>query len=223
MMSHQKYFPVIDTKGDLMPYFITINNTLARDPSIVARGNEKVIRARLSDARFFFREDQKISLDKRVEDLQKVVFHSQLGTSYEKVQRFRRLAAHIAHQLNPALVATVDRAATLAKADLDTQMVGEFSELQGVMGGSMPSSPEKILLLPRLSTNIICPQLPAENCPRQKKAPSSVLPTKWIRSPVSSVSISYPQARPIPMPSGGRHWVSSILSWIKIIPCLWRA
>jgi glycyl-tRNA synthetase beta chain len=134
MMSHQKYFPVIDSEGKLMPYFITINNTLARDPSIVARGNEKVIRARLSDARFFFREDQKISLDKRVEDLQKVVFHSQLGTSYEKVLRFRKLAAYIARQVNPDLLVTVDRAATLAKADLDTQMVGEFSELQGVMG-----------------------------------------------------------------------------------------
>ena len=134
MMSHQKYFPVVDDKGKLMPYFITINNTLARDPSVVARGNEKVIRARLSDARFFFQEDQKISLDKRAEDLQKVVFHSQLGTSFDKVQRFRKLAAYIAEQVNPALLATVDRAATLAKADLDTQMVGEFSELQGVMG-----------------------------------------------------------------------------------------
>jgi glycyl-tRNA synthetase beta chain len=134
MMSHQKYFPVVDDKGKLMPYFITINNTLARDPSVVARGNEKVIRARLSDARFFFQEDRKISLDKRVEDLQKVVFHSQLGTSFEKVQRFRKLAAYIAKQVNPALLATADRAATLAKADLDTQMVGEFSELQGVMG-----------------------------------------------------------------------------------------
>jgi len=134
MMSHQKYFPVVNEKGDLMPYFITINNTLARDPSVVARGNEKVIRARLSDARFFFQEDQKISLNKRVEDLQKVVFHSQLGTSYEKVQRFRKLAAYIVQKINPAMAATVDRAATLAKADLDTQMVGEFSELQGVMG-----------------------------------------------------------------------------------------
>ncbi len=134
MMSHQKYFPVVDAAGGLLPYFITINNTPARDPSVVTRGNEKVIRARLSDARFFFEEDQKVSLDRRFEELRKVVYHSLLGTSYEKVQRFRKLAALIAAKIDFALTAPVDRAAVLAKADLDTQMVGEFSELQGVMG-----------------------------------------------------------------------------------------
>jgi glycyl-tRNA synthetase beta chain len=134
MMSHQKYFPVVDDNGKLLPHFITINNTLARDPSVVTRGNEKVIRARLSDARFFFEEDRKISLDQRFEDLQKVVYHTLLGTSYEKVLRFRNLAAQIAEKINPDLKASVDRTAVLAKADLDTQMVGEFSELQGVMG-----------------------------------------------------------------------------------------
>ncbi len=134
MMSHQKYFPVMDSSGRLMPHFITINNTLARDPAVVVRGNEKVIRARLSDARFFFEEDRKIPLDRRVEDLKKVVYHRLLGTSYEKVMRFRALAQEIALQVNPALKDTVDRAAVLAKADLDTQMVGEFSELQGIMG-----------------------------------------------------------------------------------------
>ena len=134
MMSHQKYFPVMDGNGQLLPHFITINNTLARDPAVVVRGNEKVIRARLSDARFFFEEDQKIPLDRRVEDLQKVVYHRLLGTSYEKVMRFRALAAYLARQINPDLLNTVDRAAFLAKADLDTQMVGEFSELQGIMG-----------------------------------------------------------------------------------------
>lgn len=134
MMSHQKYFPVVADDGKLLPNFITINNTLARDPSVVTRGNEKVIRARLSDARFFFEEDRKISLDQRFEDLQKVVYHTLLGTSYEKVLRFRKLAALIAEKIDPELKATVDRTAVLAKADLDTQMVGEFSELQGVMG-----------------------------------------------------------------------------------------
>jgi len=134
MMSHQKYFPVQDATGRLLPHFITINNTLARDPSVVVRGNEKVIRARLSDARFFFEEDQKIPLDRRVEDLQKVVYHRLLGTSYEKVMRFRSLAAYLAGRIDPSLAETVDRAALLAKADLDTLMVGEFSELQGIMG-----------------------------------------------------------------------------------------
>jgi len=134
MMSHQKYFPVVDDDGRLLPHFITINNTLARDPSVVTRGNEKVIRARLSDARFFFEEDRKVSLDQRFEDLKKVVYHTLLGTSYEKVHRFRNLAALIVEKINPSLKASVDRTAVLAKADLDTQMVGEFSELQGVMG-----------------------------------------------------------------------------------------
>ncbi len=134
MIAHQKYFPVVDDKGNLLPYFITINNTLARDPSVVARGNEKVIRARLADAKFFFEEDQKTPLDHHFEKLHQVVFHSQLGTSHEKVMRFRKLAGYITDQVNPALKATVDRAAVLAKADLETQMVCEFTELQGIMG-----------------------------------------------------------------------------------------
>ncbi|MCX5845635.1 MAG: glycine--tRNA ligase subunit beta [Deltaproteobacteria bacterium] len=134
MISHQKYFPVVDEKGNLLPYFITINNTLARDPSVVARGNEKVIRARLSDAKFFFDEDQKKPLDHHFEKLNQVVFHTQLGTSYEKVMQFRKLAQYITEQIDPSLKDTVDRTAVLAKADLETQMVYEFSELQGIMG-----------------------------------------------------------------------------------------
>ena len=141
MISHQKYFPVIDSQGQLLPYFLTINNTLARDPAVVRRGNEKVIRARLSDARFFFETDRKIPLKKRVEDLKRVVFHTLLGTSYDKVMRFQELAGWIAQQLKPSHRSDdsgfwnrVDRAALLAKADLDTQMVGEFAELQGIMG-----------------------------------------------------------------------------------------
>jgi len=134
MISHQKYFPVMDERGVLLPHFITINNTLARDPAVVKRGNEKVIRARLSDARFFFEADRKIPLDRRVADLKKVVFHTLLGTSYEKVMRFKKLAGWIAGRIDPTLADRVDRAALLAKADLDTQMVGEFAELQGIMG-----------------------------------------------------------------------------------------
>ncbi|MHB9099591.1 MAG: glycine--tRNA ligase subunit beta, partial [Syntrophales bacterium] len=141
MISHQKYFPVLDaTSGNLLPHFLTINNTLARDPAVVRRGNEKVIRARLADARFFFEEDRKVPLDKRVEDLRKVTFHTLLGSSYEKVMRFRKLAAWIAGRIEPAdgnkaaFAAHVDEAALLAKADLDTQMVCEFAELQGIMG-----------------------------------------------------------------------------------------
>jgi glycyl-tRNA synthetase beta chain len=141
MISHQKYFPVLDaTSGKLLPHFLTINNTLARDPDVVRRGNEKVIRARLADARFFFEEDRKVPLATRVEGLKKVTFHTLLGTSYEKVMRFRKLAAWISCRLEPAdgdkavFTAHVDEAALLAKADLDTQMVCEFAELQGIMG-----------------------------------------------------------------------------------------
>ncbi len=134
MMDHQRYFPVIDVAGKLLPHFITINNTLARDPSVVARGNEKVIRARLADAKFFFEADQKVPLDQHFEKLRKVVFHSMLGTSYDKVMRFRELAAYITKRVNPGLKDTVDRTACLAKADIETQMIYEFPELQGIMG-----------------------------------------------------------------------------------------
>ena len=134
MISHQKYFPVVDDEGKLLPYFITINNTSARDPQVVARGNEKVIRARLADAKFFFEEDQKTSLDQHFEKLRQVVFHTQLGTSYEKVMHMRELALYITGQIDPSLKDTVDRTAILAKADLETQMVCEFTELQGIMG-----------------------------------------------------------------------------------------
>ncbi len=134
MISHQKYFPVTDKAGQLLPYFIAVSNTKARDLSVVARGNEKVLRARLADARFFFEEDRKVPLEKRLDALKKVVFHKLLGTSYDKVMRFRKLAAIIAAKATPALLESVDRTALLAKADLETQMVGEFSELQGIMG-----------------------------------------------------------------------------------------
>ncbi len=134
MISHQKYFPVADEKGALLPNFITINNTLSQDPDVVKRGNERVIRARLADARFFFEADQKTGLETRVHDLKKIVFHTLLGTSHEKMLRFRELAAWIADIVDPAAKARVERAALLAKADLGSQMVGEFAELQGIMG-----------------------------------------------------------------------------------------
>ncbi len=136
MISHQKYFPVIDDDGKLLPYFIAVSNTKARDLSVVASGNERVLRARLADASFFFEEDKKIPLEERVESLKKVVFHTLLGTSHKKVLRFRKLAVKIAAALKvkPSVKKNVDRAALLAKADLESLMVGEFSELQGIMG-----------------------------------------------------------------------------------------
>jgi glycyl-tRNA synthetase beta chain len=134
MRFHQRYFAVLDDAGKMMPYFVTVNNTLTRDPQVVAEGNEYVLRARLEDARFYYVEDQKVSLDDRVEELKEVVFHSKLGTSYEKLERFKALAEYMADQIAPDDKTTVSRAAFLCKADLVTGTVGEFPELQGIMG-----------------------------------------------------------------------------------------
>ena len=134
MRSHQRYFSIVDGSGALLPGFITINNTLSDDPSVVVKGNERVLRARLSDARFFFEEDQKVRLDDRVEALKKVVYQQKLGTSFEKMERFTTLAEELADLLNPAVKGQTSRAARLCKADLVSGMVGEFPEVQGIMG-----------------------------------------------------------------------------------------
>ncbi len=134
MRSHQRYFSVMDEEGNLLPAFIAIPNTLSEDPSVVVKGNERVLRARLSDARFFFEEDKKVPLEKRVEALKGVVYQQKLGTSFEKMERFRQLAKWLAAELNTSVVDKVCRAATLCKADLVTGMVGEFPEVQGIMG-----------------------------------------------------------------------------------------
>ncbi|MGE5708450.1 MAG: glycine--tRNA ligase subunit beta, partial [Bacteroidota bacterium] len=134
MREHQRYFSLVDGNGKLLPGFITINNTLTEDPSVVVKGNERVLRARLSDARFFYDEDRKVKLESRVEALKSVVYQAKLGTSYEKMERFRELAKGLAERLNPQVADKVARAATLCKADLVSGMVGEFPEVQGIMG-----------------------------------------------------------------------------------------
>ncbi len=134
MRSHQRYFSIVDENGKLMPCFITINNTLAEDTSVVVKGNERVLRARLSDARFFFEEDKKVKLDERVEALKKVVYQQKLGTSFDKMERFKAVAEGLAEKLNPAVKEQTSRAAWLCKADLVSGMVCEFPEVQGVMG-----------------------------------------------------------------------------------------
>ena len=134
MISQQKYFPVTDESGSLLPFFVAVNNTLARDPSVVKRGNERVLRARLSDAKFFYETDRKIPLHQRVNDLRDIVFHTLLGTSYDKALRLQKLGTWMADFINPEIKPNVERTALLAKADLTTLMVGEFAELQGIMG-----------------------------------------------------------------------------------------
>lgn len=134
MREHQRYFSLRDAAGKLLPHFIAINNTPVREPVVVQQGHERVLRARLSDAMFFFAEDRKVPLDDWVAELKGVVFHSRLGTSYEKMVRFRALARYLAEHLLPDKEELVSRAATLCKADLVSDMVGEFPSLQGIMG-----------------------------------------------------------------------------------------
>jgi len=134
MKEHQRYFPVVDDHGKLLPYFICISNIYPKNREVVVKGNERVLKARLSDAVFFFEDDLKIPLEKRVEQLKKVVFQAKLGTSYEKVMRFRQLALWITERIDPKLREAVERTSLLCKADLVTGMVGEFPKLQGIVG-----------------------------------------------------------------------------------------
>lgn len=134
MREHQKYFAVTDEAGKLVNLFVAINNTIAHDPEVVTAGHQKVIRARLSDAAFFFEEDTKRSLESRVEDLKAIVYHKMLGTSHQKMERFKGLAEWLAEALVPEKKAQAAQTAELAKADLVTLMVGEFPSLQGVIG-----------------------------------------------------------------------------------------
>ncbi|HEY3585834.1 MAG TPA: glycine--tRNA ligase subunit beta, partial [Myxococcaceae bacterium] len=135
MTSHQRYFPVVDAAGKLIPRFVAISNTPVKDPALSRRGYESVLRSRLSDGRFFFDEDRKVPLAGRVAALERVVWQGKLGTYAEKVGRIRLLAASLTRAVGrPELLEVVDRAALLAKADLTTGMVGEFPELQGIMG-----------------------------------------------------------------------------------------
>ncbi|MBU8899421.1 glycine--tRNA ligase subunit beta [Corallococcus sp. M34] len=135
MKSHQRYFSLVDGQGKLLPKFIAVSNTPVRDSQLSLRGYERVLRSRLADGRFFFDEDRKTPLADRVEKLGRVVWQNQLGTYLDKVERFRSLAVWLAERSGKASeAATIERAATLSKADLVTGMVGEFPELQGVMG-----------------------------------------------------------------------------------------
>jgi len=134
MREHQRYFAVTDEAGRLKPFFAAVNNTRTRDMGLVTLGHERVLRARLDDARFHFSEDQRRPLASRLEDLKKVVYHALLGTSFEKVTRTRALAGHLAERLAPDLKPLVLRAAELCKCDLVTGVVGEFPSLQGVTG-----------------------------------------------------------------------------------------
>jgi glycyl-tRNA synthetase beta chain len=136
MKANQKYFPLLDAQGRLSNRFLVVSNIRPADASRVVEGNERVVRPRLADAKFFFDQDRRKTLESRVAGLDKVVYHARLGKMGERVERVRAIARAIGDRLGgPALAAQADRAAVLAKADLLTDMVGEFPELQGTMGG----------------------------------------------------------------------------------------
>ncbi|MDD5365409.1 MAG: glycine--tRNA ligase subunit beta [Gallionellaceae bacterium] len=133
MKANQKYFPLLDAEGHLTNRFLIVSNIRPADPSLVIGGNERVVRPRLADAKFFFDQDRKRTLASRVEALDRVVYHNKLGSQGARVRRLMKLAGEIARQLGADEV-LASRAAELAKADLLTDMVGEFPELQGIMG-----------------------------------------------------------------------------------------
>jgi glycyl-tRNA synthetase beta chain len=133
MQQNQKYFALADAAGALTNRFLIVSNMETRDPAAIVHGNERVLRARLADAKFFFDQDRKRPLEKRVDKLSGIVYHNKLGTLRERVERLRFIARNIAPRIG-ADPAQADRAALLAKADLVTDMVGEFPELQGTMG-----------------------------------------------------------------------------------------
>ena len=135
MKANQKYFPLLDGNGKLTNKFLIVSNISPNDPSAVIGGNERVVRPRLADAKFFFDQDRKKTLESRLEGLNKVVYHNKLGSQGDRTERVRAIASAIAQVLgNNDLATKADKAAQLAKTDLVTDMVGEFPELQGIMG-----------------------------------------------------------------------------------------
>ncbi|MHA6530336.1 glycine--tRNA ligase subunit beta [Paenibacillus sp. BAC0078] len=136
MREHQRYFPVFDAAGTLLPFFVTVRNGNAESLDVIARGNEKVLRARLSDAKFFYGEDQKLQISDALAKLENIVYHEELGSVGDKVRRIRAISDRLAVRLALSETATaeVSRTADICKFDLVTQMVYEFPELQGTMG-----------------------------------------------------------------------------------------
>ena len=164
MKDHQRYFPMVDSKGTLLPMFLTVRNGDSKSLEVVAAGNERVLRARLDDAKFFFNEDRKTPLAGRYEALTKIVFQEGLGNLKDKTERLLTLGAALAQEVGFTDTVTLERATHLAKTDLTTGMVSEFTELQGIMGkeyalldGETPAVGEAIFeqYLPRFAGDIL--------------------------------------------------------------------
>ena len=197
MRTHQKYFAVRDpASGKLAAHFVTVANIEATDGgATIAAGNARVLSARLNDARFFWDEDRKIPLEQRLEKLKGVTFHARLGTMYERVERIEALAREIA-PLVGADPDTAAKAARLAKADLGTGMVGEFPELQGLMGGYY-AQPPRACRLKSLTPSGITTSRRGRTTPCRPSRFRWPWPwrTSWTRSSASSRSM---RSRPVP-------------------------
>lgn len=157
MREHQKYFCVTDANGKLLANFVAVNNTRVPDENLAVKGHQRVLRARLEDALFFFKDDRSRKLEDRVNDLSGIIFQAQLGTMLEKTERVTKLAVILAQKLAPEYSVRAERAATLAKADLLTAMVNEFPSLQGVMGRDYALLDEEV---PEVATAILEHYLP---------------------------------------------------------------
>ncbi|WP_086465106.1 glycine--tRNA ligase subunit beta [Oceanibaculum nanhaiense] len=172
MRAHQKYFAVETKSGDLAPHFIVISNMQPSDGgAVIVGGNERVLRARLSDAKFFWDQDRKHTLASRLPALANITFHAKLGTLADKVGRVRKLAAYLATLIPGADAKRADRAAELAKADLVTGMVGEFPELQGIMGRYYARHDGESEAVAQAIADHYSPLGPSDRCPT---APDSV-------------------------------------------------
>jgi len=168
MRGHQKYFSVEKPDGALAPRFIVVANTRSDDGGArIIAGNERVLRARLSDARFFWDQDRKTALADRVDRLRDRVFHARLGTDHDKMERSRALAAHLAPLVPNANPALCDRAALLCKADLPSGMVGEFPELQGLMGRYYARHDGENGAVAEAIASHYSPVGPSDQCPKE--------------------------------------------------------
>ena len=186
MQEHQKSFGVEDASGNLMPHFLTVLNLHPKDLSLVKKGWERVLRARLEDGRFFWKTDLEATFDEWLEALDAVTFLAPLGSMGEKTRRISALCRCLAEkvQQDPEQAA---RAGRLSKADLVSAMVGEFDTLQGIMGGIYARKREKRKLSPRPLPNSICRPALIRPFRARGLVPSCLLRIRWI--PLSGVSV----------------------------------
>jgi glycyl-tRNA synthetase beta chain len=168
MRGHQRYVPIADKQGKLLPHFIAVSNIESINPETVRKGNERVLRPRLKDAAYFYQRDSGRTLDQRQEELKTIVFHEKLGSMYDKAVRIAQLASHVAIAMgeNPDSVKLARRAGQLSKCDLLTEMVGEFPELQGVMGGEYAAKSGESPKVAKAISELYKPRFAGDAIPR---------------------------------------------------------